>query len=256
MSSSGEPPPSNISAGDCIQLLAGLPSACVKLAWLDLPYGVTANTWDKLIPMAPLWEQLRRVGRRDAVYVFTAIQPFSSLVVCSNLPWFRFSMVWAKNKASGHLSAKKRPMRAHEDLLVFYGRQPAYRAQKTTGHAPMSAATRRSFSSNYGGQAQTKAEAGTTLRWPTTVLPIPVMNNDDPEKVAPTQKPEALPGWFVDTYTEPGDLVLDPTMGSGSALFAAAARGRRFVGFDTDGALVARARRKLGLEVEPLRSVG
>lgn len=197
--------------------------------------------------MSALWEQLRRVGQPDAVYVFTATQPFSSLVVCSNLPWFRFSMVWAKNKASGHLSAKKRPMRSHEDLLVFYARQPGYRPQKTKGHAPMNAAHRTTFSTNYGGQLRSRADAGTTERYPTTILPIPVVNNDDPEKVQPTQKPEALPGWFIDTYTEPGDLVLDPTFGSGSALYAAASRGRRVVGFETDAALAERARGKLGL---------
>jgi site-specific DNA-methyltransferase (adenine-specific) len=188
--------------------------------------------------MGPLWEQLLRVGRPDCVFVFTAIQPFMSLVTCSNLSMFRFDMVWRKNKAAGHLNAKKRPMRAHEDLLLFWAKTPVYRPQMTEGHAPMHHAVRRRASTNYGSQRGAQPNKGATTRYPTTVLDIPVLNNDDPERCNATQKPMALPAWFIKTYTKPGDLVLDPTAGSGTTLRAAQELGRCFAGFDMDVELV------------------
>jgi len=224
----------------CFDGLARVRKGSVALVFLDLPYGKTQNEWDKVVPMGPLWSELNRVGRPDCVFVFTAIQPFASLVVCSNLAMFRYDMVWRKNKASGHLNAKKRPMRNHEDVIVFWDKAPVYRPQMTDGHKPMNFADRVNYSTNYGGQRRTQSNKGTTLRYPTTVIDIDVVNNDDPERCHPTQKPEGLPSWFILTYTDRGDTVLDPTAGSGSTLRAARSLDRVGIGFDTDESLVAR----------------
>ena len=241
---------------DCTEGLSCLVAGSAAMTFLDLPYGVTANEWDVHVPIEVLWRQLRRVGRPDCVHVFTAVQPFTSLVVCSNLSWFRYEVIWKKNKTSGHLNAKRRPLRAHEDVLVFaedegvshedlvlfWDREPAYVPQMTAGHRPMNAATRRSYSKNYGVQQSTRAAAGTTLRYPTTVLEVPVVNNDDPAKWHPNQKPEALPAHFIRTYTKPGDLVVEVALGSGPAVRAAERLGRRSVGFDTCAEYVERVR--------------
>jgi site-specific DNA-methyltransferase (adenine-specific) len=231
---------------DCLSGIPLLPPSSVSLVFADLPYGRTANGWDRCIPIDRLWTELRRVCKPAAAIVFTAMQPFTSLVVCSNLKWFRYAMVWRKNKPRGFLNAKKQPLRIHEDVLVFYGKQPPYVPQMTSGHAPVHAYTKNtSDGTNYGSTKRGVTGGGSTQRYPTSILEISVVNNDDPERCHPTQKPRALPEWFIRTYTLPGDLVLDPTAGSGSTLLAAKALGRRYVGFDTDGEMVAKVKSKL-----------
>lgn len=234
---------------DCLVGLSDLLSeGCVDFVFADLPYGETQNDWDKRVPTEALWPLLRRVCKPNAVMVFTAVQPFASLLVASNLDEFRYEMIWKKNKSGGFLNAKKQPLRIHENVLVFYRESPAYEfeAVKTSGHRPMNAATKKpSRSPCYGNYGPSSSEQGTTLRHATTVLDIPVVNNDDPERIHPTQKPVALVEWFLRAYTQPGDLVLDPTAGSGTTLVAAKNLGRRYVGFEDDSVMVARAKRRL-----------
>lgn len=210
----------------------------VDFVFADLPYGRTQNGWDKLVPIGELWRQLRRVCKPTAALVFTAMQPFTSLLVCSNLAWFRYEMIWQKNKPRGFLNAKRQPLRTHENVIVFYARQPNYAPQMTNGHTPVHAYTKHtSDGTNYGKTKCGVRGGGSTERYPTSVLTIPVVNNDSEVRIHPTQKPEALAAWFIATYTKPGDLVLDPTAGSGSTGVAALRAGRRFVGFETDEAM-------------------
>jgi DNA modification methylase len=190
---------------------------------------------------------LRRVCRPTTPLVFTAIQPFASELVMSNLRAFRYEMVWKKNKSTGFLNSKKMPLRAHENVLVFYERQPCYAPQMTERHAGGNSrsATRISHSTCYGDSPRQCTWRGTSRRYPTSVLEISVINNDDPSHVRPAQKPEALPAWFIHTYTRPGDLVLDPAVGCGSTLLAAKRLGRHYVGFDVDAAMVEHVRTQL-----------
>jgi site-specific DNA-methyltransferase (adenine-specific) len=120
--------------GDCLLGMGRIRPHSIDLVFADLPYGKTANTWDKQIPMDALWGCLRRVIKPTGMLVFTGIQPFTSLLVCSNLPWFKYAMVWRKNVPSGFMNAKKQPMRAHEDVLVFSPGTPKYTPQMTEGH--------------------------------------------------------------------------------------------------------------------------
>lgn len=231
---------------DCLVGISRLAPASVSLVFADLPYGRTANNWDRCIPIDRLWHELRRVCRPTAAIVFTAMQPFTSLVVVSNLKWFRYAGVWKKNKPRGFLNAKKQPLRIHEDFVVFYDRPAPYVPQMTDGHAPVHAYTKHtSDGTNYGVTRRGVTGGGSTRRYPTSVLEIPVVNNDDPERIHPTQKPRRLPEWFIRTYTQPGDLVLDPTAGSGSTLLAARDLGRNYVGFDTDKKMVEKVKAKL-----------
>jgi DNA modification methylase len=239
--------PDGIQNVDCLQGLARLDSKSVDFVFADLPYGRTQNDWDKLVPIGNLWAALRRVCKPDAALVFTAIQPFTSLLVCSNLPWFRYEAIWRKSKPSGYLNAKKQPMRVHENVLVFYGQQPAYTPQMTHGHEPVHGFTKRvsNDSANYGATNRAVRGGGETQRYPVSVLEIPSIGNSSPIRVHPTQKPEALPAWFIATYTKPGDLVLDPTAGSGSTGCAALRASRRFVGFETDAEMARLANAEL-----------
>lgn len=227
---------------DCLVGLAEVPDGSVHMVFADLPYGVTQNRWDSQIPLEPLWAHLRRVCVEDAAMVFTAMQPFTSLLVTSNLRDFRYSLVWRKNKPHGHLNAKRQPMREHEDIIVFYRKQPKYRPQMTTGHKPVHRYTKHTDDgANYGATRSGRSGGGQTTRYPTSVLDIPVVNGDDPERVHPTQKPTDLPAWFIRTYTNPGDVVLDPAAGSATTLVAARDLGRGYIGFESDAEVYRKA---------------
>ena len=230
--------------GDCLDVLKSIPESSVDLALCDLPYGTTQNKWDSVIPLQPMWDALRRVLKPGAVFVTTASQPFTSVLVASNLNGFRHEWVWEKNKASGHLNAKRRPMRAHEDILVFCDGQPFYCPQMTEGHKPGNYAKRSAQSTNYG-QSESTEYGGSTKRYPRSVISFPVMNNDDPEKWHPTQKPVALFEYLALTYSKAGDTVLDISMGSGTTGLACINTGRNFIGIEKDLGIFAKAKSRI-----------
>lgn len=194
----------------------------------DVPYGQTQNAWDRPIPFEPMWRELRRVTKLHGAIVLMAAQPFASKLVCSNLQDFRYDLIWSKNKPTGFLNAKKQPLRSHEHILVFYRKPPFYAPQMTTGHKPGNYAKRVKHSTNYGAQTPTEY-GGSTERYPTSVIPLPIINNDDPDKRHPTQKPVDLMAWLIRSYTHPGDTVLDIAAGSGTTAIAALREGRRYI---------------------------
>jgi hypothetical protein len=220
--------------GDCLELMRDLPDASVDLILCDLPYGTTACKWDTVIPFEPLWAQYRRVAKRNAAIVLTASQPFTSALVMSNPKEFRYEWIWHKNKATGHLDAKKRPMRAHESALVFGVDLPSYNPQKTTGHKAGNMATRRTQNRVWGKEAGENTWGGTTERYPRSVQDFDCVNNDDPQRTHPTQKPVALMEYLIRTYTNEGDTVLDNCMGSGTTGVACKNTNREFIGMEKD----------------------
>jgi DNA modification methylase len=215
--------------GDCLDIMPTFPARSVDLILSDLPYGTTQNKWDSVIPLDRLWAEYWRIAKPNAAIVLTAAQPFTSALVMSCSQHFRYDWVWEKNNPSGHLNANKRPLRAHEDVLVFCAGTPSYFPQKTQGH-PLKQATRLGFSSNYGTQ-KTNSYASTE-RYPRSVQKI----NGHPklESVHPTQKPVALMEYLIRTYTNPGGVVLDNCMGSGTTGVAAMQSGRRFIGIERE----------------------
>lgn len=235
-------PAEGLHFSNCIEGMAKMPPNSIDLLFADLPYGRTQNTWDTPIPFIDLWKQIRRVCKRNAALVFTAMQPFTSLLVVSNLDWFRYEVIWKKNKARGFLNAKRQPLRAHENVLVFYAEQPLYQPQMTSGHPPVHAYTKHtSDGSNYGQTNKGISGGGATTRYPTSILEIAVVNNDSRTRIHPTQKPTDLAAWFIKTYTQPGQWILDPTAGSGSTLIAAKQLNRHYVGFENDAAIFEKA---------------
>lgn len=221
------PAPFKLLQGDCLQLMDLIPDGSVDMVMCDLPYGTTQNKWDSVIPLSPLWRGYRRVCKPSAAIVLTASQPFTSVVVSSNLAEFKYDWVWQKEAGTGLLNAKKQPLRDHESLLVFYGSQCTYNPQFTKG---------RPYVCKKGGETSNYNLSGTVVtvnegtRCPKTVQ----FFQRDKDKVHPTQKPVALMEYLVRTYTNPDETVLDNTMGSGTTGVACARTGRNFIGIEQD----------------------
>ena len=236
-----------IYTGDCLELLPRLPAASVNMILCDLLYGMTArNAWDKVIPMESLWEQYRRIIKPNGVIVLTGQGLFSARLMLAAPDLYKYSLVWRKNKLRGHLNAKRQPLRIHEDILVFYSHQPTYHPQMTSGHPKMHAAYNKRSGSNYNEASGAVTKGGATESYPTSVLDIPVVNNDDPTRIHPTQKPIELGEYLIKTYTNPGDIVLDNCCGSGAFLMAAKGSGRHYVGMEADPVFAAHAQEWVG----------
>lgn len=215
--------------GDCLAVLPSLPSASVDMVFADLPYGVTQQPWDAVIPFGPLWEQLWRICKFDCTLVFTATQPFTSALVMSQPRSFKYDWTWQKPKGTGHLNAKRQPMRDKEDVLIFQRGAPPYFPQMVAG-APYKARGGKRADETYGMYDHTRND-NEGLRYPKQVLQFPIVERG---KRHPSEKPQDLIRYMIRTYTSGGATILDPTMGGGSTGEAALAEGRRFIGIEKD----------------------
>jgi len=224
-----------ILQGDCLDIMPSIPDASVDMVLADLPYGVTQNEWDKVIPFDRLWSEYRRVTKPNAAIVLTATQPFAAQLVASNPKMFRYDLIWRKNKSTGFLNANRMPLRQHEAILVFYRRLPAYHPQKTTGHTPVHSFTKHtSDGTNYRQTKRGFRGGGQTDRHPTSVIDISVVNNDSNGKVHPNQKPVELFEYLIRTFTDEGAIVLDNCIGSGTTAIACLNTCRHFIGIEQD----------------------
>lgn len=217
--------------GDCLRLMAELPDASVDMVLCDLPYGTTQNKWDSVIPFEPLWKEYWRVC--VGAVVLTAAQPFTSALVMSQINYFKYDWVWRKPKGTGHLNAKKMPMRDKEDILVFAKSVALYNPQFGEGEPYKNKAGKvkeNGLTGSYGDFG-THREGSDGRRYPKQVLEFGGVERGT---VHPTQKPVALMEYLIRTYTNPGDVVLDNCMGSGTTGVACANTGRRFIGMERD----------------------
>lgn len=234
-------PAVSLYQGDCLEVMPMLEEGSIDMVLCDLPYGTTQSPWDAVIPFEPLWSEFNRLC--SGVVALFAAQPFTSALVMSNPRGFRYEWIWEKNKATGHLNAKRRPMVAHESVVVF-GDASFYRPQMTEGHKPGNSATRRTHSGVYGAQRET-SYGGSTLRYPRSVQRFDIVNNDDPQKTHPNQKPVPWLEYLLRTHSADGATILDATMGSGSTGVACVNTGRRFVGIERDPKFFAIAQKRL-----------
>jgi len=230
--------------GDCLTLMRALPDASVDMVMCDLPYGTTQNKWDSVIDLTALWAEYKRVCR--GAIVLTAQTPFDKVLGVSNIGMLRYEWVWEKNIATGFMNAKKMPMKAHENVLVFYENLPTYNPQFSAGQPY---ATKRKGNVDTGenyGQVGIKKRTDTVndgRRYPRTVFKF-----DRETGLHPTQKPVALMEYLVRTYTNEGDVVLDNCMGSGTTGVACMNTGRRFIGMEMDAGYFAIAQGRIALE--------
>jgi site-specific DNA-methyltransferase (adenine-specific) len=219
--------------GDCLKHLHYLEDGCVDLVICDLPFGTTNCKWDSVIDLDELWAQYAWVTKYNAAILLFAQVPFNIVLGNSNLNQLRYEWIWEKTTPTGHLNAKKMPMKAHENIMVFYDSLPTYNPQMTTGHKPVNSYTKHSDDGEIYGKTQAGISGGgSTERYPRDVLTF----STDKQKQAlhPTQKPVKLIEYLIYTYSNEGDVVLDNTMGSGTTGVAAANTGRRFIGMEQD----------------------
>jgi site-specific DNA-methyltransferase (adenine-specific) len=218
--------------GDCLERMKELPDNSVDMCLTDPPYGTTQCKWDAVIPFAPMWEHLKRVMKKNGAVVLFAQNSFSFKLGLSNEEQYRYSIVWEKTKAGGFLNAKRMPLQAHEDILVFYKSLPLYNPQYENGKPYKKKSVTNGDGKNYGKfERAGQVAVNEGKRCPRSVIKF---SNDNHGSVHPTQKPVALLEYLIKTYTNPGELVLDFTMGSGSTGVAALNLNRRFIGIERD----------------------
>ncbi len=216
----------NLMQGDCLEKMKEIESGSVDMILTDPPYGTTACKWDSIIPLEPMWEQLKRVIKPNGAIVMTASQPFTTTLIASNIKMFRYDLKWAKTQGTGFYNANRMPLRAHEDLIVFYKKLPTYNPQKTKGEPYKQ--RRGSASDVYQGKDLTVTINSTGERHP---LSWRIFKRDK-NKLHPTQKPVALMEYLIKTYTNENETVLDFTMGSGSTGVACKNLNRKFIGIE------------------------
>lgn len=217
--------------GDCLEIMPTLQHQSVDLIIADLPYGTTECTWDSIIPFEPMWECINHVAKRNTAILLFAQAPFDKVLACSNLKDFRHEWIWEKPNATGFFNAKKMPMKAHENILVFYKSLPTYNPQKTTGHKRQTARRRPQKSEVYNKDFIT-THYDSTERYPRSVIKF--SSDKQVSNYHPTQKPLALLEYLIKTYTDENDVVLDFCMGSGTTCVAAQRLKREFIGIEKD----------------------
>lgn len=224
--------PIELWQGDCLELMKNIPDGFVDMVLCDLPYGTTRNKWDSIIPLDRLWKEYKRVVKKNGAIVLFSAEPFTSLLITSNIQLFRYDLIWSKTQGSDFLNANRKPLRSHENICVFYKKKPTYNPQKTEGK-PYKAKSGETTSYNFGkfnGNHHTENKDG--KRFPLSVLRFSGEHNRG--KQHPTQKPTDLLEWLIKTYTDGGATVLDNSMGSGSTGVACVNTDRHFIGIELD----------------------
>lgn len=219
--------------GDCLKLLRSIPDSSIDMVLCDLPYGCTRNEWDKPIDLGALWPQYKRVIRRGGgVIALFGKQRFAIELAASNLKQFRYKIVWQKTNGTDFLNANRKPLSCHEDILVFYDKQPTYNPQKRTGFKPylkdqLTNSKRRT--SNFGEfRPALYQENKDGSRYPIDVVTYAYSQQNGHT----TSKPVPLCEWLIKTYTNEGMTVLDNCMGCGTTGIACMNTGRRFIGME------------------------
>lgn len=223
----------DLRLGDCLEVMKTIPDSSIDMILCDLPYGTTACKWDSVIPFEPLWEQYKRVIKDNGAIVLFGREPFSSYLRISNVKMYRYDWIWEKSKATNFLFAKQMPLIAHEDIMIFYKNKPTYNPQKTQGKPY-----------NKGREKRTEIEAvgkigsgniienKSGLRNPRSVQYFVTAEREG--KLHPTQKPIKLIEYFIKTYSNENDTILDNTMGSGTTMLACKNLNRNGIGIEKD----------------------
>jgi site-specific DNA-methyltransferase (adenine-specific) len=216
--------------GDCLDILPTLADNSVDMVLVDLPYGTTACKWDSIIPLDKLWEQYNRICKEDGAMVFTAAQPFTTILAASNFDNFRYEWIWEKPQGTNPMNVKVMPLKSHENILVFYRKKPIYNPQMwhSTPYSGFSSDTSK-IGEVYGSAKSKHRDNPEGSRYPKTVLKF-----KQEKGLHPTQKPVALMEYLIKTYSNEGETVLDNCMGSGTTGVACVNTNRNFIGIEMD----------------------
>ncbi|AZK43526.1 site-specific DNA-methyltransferase [Erysipelothrix piscisicarius] len=220
----------SITEGDTLEVMKKIPDSSVDMLLVDLPYGTTQNKWDSLIPLDELWNEYHRIVKINGAMVFTASGLFSAQLMLSNPKEYKYKIIWEKSKATNFLNAKKQPLRKFEEILVFYRKQPTYNPQMRDGEAYDKGIRKNQLTGSYGDFQPIHVKSD-GKRYPVDIVYFKTAESEG-EVIHPTQKPVELGRYLIRTYSDPGDVVLDNTSGSGSFLVAAIEEGRNFIGIE------------------------
>lgn len=227
----------NLMMGDCLERMKEIPDGSVDMVLADPPYGTTACKWDAVIPLDLMWAQLKRVIKPNGAIVVTASQPYTTTLIASNMKMFKYCWVWEKNRGSNFGSVKYQPMKEHEDIVVFGLSKLNYYPIKEQRKGSGLERVQYEFNGSNTGKRQAygnfkdqrKGHRESELRYPSSIQKFNVEVG-----LHPTQKPVALMEYLIKTYTNPGETVLDFTMGSGTTGVAAKNLSRSFIGIEMD----------------------
>lgn len=225
--------------GDCLERMVEIPDDSIDAIICDLPYGTTACKWDSVIPFEPLWEQYDRIIKDRGIIILNSAQPFTTKLINSRIDLFRYTLVWNKNKVTAPYLANKRPMVCHEDICIFYKKQPTYNPQKIkrteAEFKRLAKKPKKTISKNevYGNFESTYSnrESG-EYKHPKSILNIPTMHKI--KSIHPTQKPLDLLNWLIKSYTNENDWVLDNTCGSNTTGISCYDLNRNYIGIEKD----------------------
>lgn len=226
-----------IYLGNCLQLMQEIDTGSVDMILADLPYGVTNNPKDVALPMEPLWKEYNRIIKDNGAIVLFGQGMFTAELMMANKRYWRYNLIYKKgDRVSGFLNANRQPLRNHEDLIIFYKKQPTYNPIFTEGK-PLHGKGKKylnkeGINNNYGNYDTTKPETrkGETMKFPKSIL-----NFEKPHpSIHPTEKPVKLCEYLIETYTNPGELILDNTCGVGTTCLAAKNTGRNYIGMELE----------------------
>jgi site-specific DNA-methyltransferase (adenine-specific) len=216
--------------GDCLSVLKAFPNSSIDMVLCDLPYGTTQNKWDSIIDLDNLWSEYNRVVKPNGAIVLSSQGVFTAKIILSNEKFFKYKVVWEKSKSTNFLNAKKQPLRKYEDICIFYRKQPTYNPQMKKGEPYDKGVRKDQLTGSYGDFSATHVKSN-GLRYPTDVIYFKTSESEG-QVFHPTQKPVELGRYLIKTYTNPGDIVLDNSFGSGSFLVSAALEERYFCGIE------------------------
>jgi len=223
----------DLRLGDCLEVMKYIPNGSIDAIITDPPYGTTACKWDSVIDFELMWKQLNRIIKPNGAIVLFGSEPFSSALRMSNIKNYKYDWVWEKSKATNFLNAKKQPLRAKENISVFYKKQPVYNPQMSKGEAYNKGVRKKQTKDDvYGNfnQSEVKSEGD---RYPRDVMYFKTAESEG-KTFHKTQKPVALMEYLIKTYTNKGETVLDFTMGSGTTGVACKNTNRNFIGIEMD----------------------
>ncbi len=224
----------NLIKGDCLEEMDKLIAKGLKVDAIitDPPYGITACKWDSVINFEQMWLRLNKLIKPDGAIVLFGSEPFSSALRMSNIKNFKYDWIWDKPKGTGFLNSKRRPMRNHEIISVFYSKQCVYNPQKTSGHKNTKSFRSKDLPSDVYGATNVDHNYESTERFPRSIQQF--SSDTQNSSLHPTQKPLALMEYLVKTYSNDGEMILDFTMGSGTTGLACKNLNRNFIGIELD----------------------
>lgn len=226
--------PNNLYLGDCLELMKDIPDKSIDMILCDLPYGTTACKWDNIIPFEPLWHEYERIIKDNGAIVLTASQPFTTVLIASNIKRFKFSWIWNKKFAGNFALSKYQPQKIHEDVIVFSKGVTIFNSQKIKRDKPIKHGANKCLSESSSIAHAKEEYKNKVYDWKEPESIINISNRSEKRGLHPTQKPIALFEYLINTYTNEGETVLDNCIGSGTTAIAAINTNRHFIGMEKD----------------------